>query len=77
VTLESLLDRAGVDRRQRFQWFSHCALKGTTLLVSDIDDYSCIERCWLTRLREVSPVQMVFVTEPQFEQAIAPPRLGG
>ena len=74
MTLEALLDRAGVDRRQRFLWFSHCALRGTTLLVSDIDDYACIERCWSTKLREVMPVQMVFVTEPQSEQAMAPPR---
>ncbi len=60
MTLESLLDRAGVDRMQRHYWFSHCALRGTTLIVSDIDDYGCIERCWLTLLREVAPIQVLF-----------------
>lgn len=59
MTLQTLLDRCGVDRANRLRWFCSATLVGQTLLVSDIDEFATVERCWLPELRRVMPTLSV------------------
>jgi hypothetical protein len=55
MSFETLLDRAGIAKWNRAEWFRTAKLVQSTLLVSDIDDFGGITRQFSDRLREAFP----------------------
>lgn len=65
MTLETLFDRAGLNRFQRYTWFAHCRFDGLNLACWDDAEAACIERCFMDRLREVLPtIRLTRVSPP-------------
>lgn len=74
MTLDSLLNLAGVTKYQRALWFRSAQLSGDTLILSDIDDYGGVSRQFGNRLREVLPSLQITFAPPVFDSLHFPER---